>query len=259
MLGIAEQTFIDEQCRAAYWGAMLTGFKGKWVSTPEATLRASSKILQLSVARSAGFRVPNTIISQSRTEVLSFYEACRREVIVKSLAGNKSPILLTRRLDDPRIFEEEAYSACPAIYQEAIPGSRHMRLNCFGDRAFAAIIESKDLDWRPNLDVPVYSYEAPRDLLDKARLVLQLLGLEMGIFDLKETPEGEWVWLELNPQGQFLFLEPLTKLALAENFADFLIQCGGEDPRAFHGEDPVAPGMGDRFRTKTECAFPHTP
>jgi len=222
-----EKRFIDEQCRAAYWGALASAFKGRWVSLPEATLRASNKILQLKVAQSVGFRVPNTVVSQSRAEVLSFWESCRREVIIKSLVAIESCFLLTRRLDDPRSFEDEAYLVCPAIYQELIPGRRHMRLACFGDRAFAAVIESEDLDWRPKLNVPVYSYDAPRDLLDKARLVLKLLGLEMGIFDLKETPQGEWVWLEVNPQGQFLFLEPITKVALAENFVDFLIECAG--------------------------------
>jgi hypothetical protein len=38
------------------------------------------------------------------------------------------------------------------------------------------------------------------------RRVLDCLGLEMGNIDLKESPSGEIVWLEVNPQGQFLFL-----------------------------------------------------
>ncbi|MFE6052518.1 hypothetical protein ACFQ6N_17330 [Kitasatospora sp. NPDC056446] len=41
--------------------------------------------------------------------------------------------------------------------------------------------------------------------------------------DLKLTPEGQPVWLEVNPQGQFLFLEPLTGMPLTEHFADFLL------------------------------------
>jgi hypothetical protein len=45
----------------------------------------------------------------------------------------------------------------------------------------------------------------------------------MGIVDLKETPDGELVWLEVNPQGQFLFLESLTGQPLASYFADYLL------------------------------------
>jgi glutathione synthase/RimK-type ligase-like ATP-grasp enzyme len=225
---VNEERFVNQECRAAYWGAMLVAFKGKWVSAPEATIRASNKIFQLSVAKDIGFRIPKTIVSQSRTEVLSFYESCRRQVIVKSLVGIENPMLFTRRLSNPKALGENAYSNCPAIFQELIPGHRHMRLSCFGDKAFAALIESEELDWRPNLNVPVYNYDVPPDLHDKARSMLRKLGLEMGVFDLKETPEGEWVWLEVNPQGQFLFLEPSTHIPLAEYFTDFLIQSANE-------------------------------
>jgi hypothetical protein len=55
------------------------------------------------------------------------------------------------------------------------------------------------------------------------RRVLDVLGLEMGIVDIKETPDGEFVWLEVNPQGQFLFLEGLTGEPLTDYFTDYLI------------------------------------
>jgi hypothetical protein len=96
-------------------------------------------------------------------------------------------------------------------------------LNCFGDRSFAALIETDDLDWRPNLNVPIRAWDVPKDLHNKVRAVLDHLELSIGIIDLKITPEGDFVWLEVNPQGQFLFLEPITKIPLADHFADYLI------------------------------------
>jgi hypothetical protein len=170
-----EQTLVDEQCRSAYWGTLAAEFKGVWISNPEATSRASSKILQLAVARSAGFRIPKTLISQSKQEVVSFYEECDGQVIVKPLTGIKSPMLLTRKLSDPKQFSDDAFSACPSIFQELISGHRHLRLNCFGDRSFAAIIESEDLDWRPKLDGPVYKFDTPKLVLDRARFVMRSL------------------------------------------------------------------------------------
>jgi hypothetical protein len=53
--------------------------------------------------------------------------------------------------------------------------------------------------------------------------VLAALDLRMGIFDLKLTDDDEPVWLELNPQGQFLFLEGLAEMPLSNAFADFLV------------------------------------
>ena len=54
------------------------------------------------------------------------------------------------------------------------------------------------------------------------RAVLAHLGLRMGIVDLKLDDAGVPVWLEINPQGQFLFAEGLCGLRLAEAFADFV-------------------------------------
>ena len=116
--------------------------------------------------------------------------------------------LIARKVDDPASLPEEAYSVCPAIYQELIPGTRHIRLNCFGPQQIAAVIETEELDWRPNLNVPISSRSIPAYVHGQVHHVIKSLGLEMGIIDLKLTPEGEVVWLEVNPQGQFLFLEP---------------------------------------------------
>jgi hypothetical protein len=45
----------------------------------------------------------------------------------------------------------------------------------------------------------------------------------MGIVDLKVAPDGDWVWLEVNPQGQFLFLDALTDLDLGRRCAEYLV------------------------------------
>jgi hypothetical protein len=66
----------------------------------------------------------------------------------------------------------------------------------------------------------------PDDVAERVSDVLRRLGLRMGVIDLKLTPDGEPVWLEVNPQGQFLFLEPLLNEPLAEHFTDFLLSAG---------------------------------
>jgi D-alanine-D-alanine ligase-like ATP-grasp enzyme len=71
--------------------------------------------------------------------------------------------------------------------------------------------------------VPITAWSVSSELHAKARAVLDRLGLEMGNIDLKITPEGECVWLEVNPQGQFLFLDALTDLQLADRFVDYLV------------------------------------
>src|SRR5262249_34906187 len=149
------------------------------------------------------FRVPRTLVSQSRTEVMDFIDEVGR-CIVKPVLGANGPLMFTQFIDKPAGLSEEAFHACPAIYQEYIPGSHHVRLNCFGDRFYAGLIQTDDLDWRPNLNVPIRTWEVPQWIADLTTNTLGRLGLRMGIVDLKLTPSGEPVWLEVNPQGQFL-------------------------------------------------------
>ena len=54
------------------------------------------------------------------------------------------------------------------------------------------------------------------------------LRLAMGIIDLKYSEAGEPVWFEVNPQGQFLFLENLAQQRLLNKFCDFLVS--DDDP-----------------------------
>jgi hypothetical protein len=45
----------------------------------------------------------------------------------------------------------------------------------------------------------------------------------MGVFDVKLRPDGEPVFLEVNPQGQFLFVEGMSDMPLGEAFAEFVV------------------------------------
>ena len=216
------RAIIENDARGGLLGYLSTHFRGRWISTPDATVRASDKIVQLQAALRCGFRVPKTLISQSRDDVKDFFEFCSRQVILKTIVGAPGPMLETRKLRNPDEFDDDSFQAAPAIFQEYIPGSRHLRLVSFGDEAYAALIQTDDLDWRGNLNVPVSTYEVDDDLRCRVRDVLETLGLEMGIIDLKLTPDDEPVWLEVNPQGQFLFLDALTDLRLTERFAAYL-------------------------------------
>jgi hypothetical protein len=214
---------INNECRGAIAGLLGTGVEGRWISTIEATVRASDKLVQLNAAHSCGFRIPETLVSQSQSEVAEFFHRFNGKVIVKPIVGVQGPILLTRFMGNPLELDEASFEVCPGLYQEFISGTRHIRLNCFGNRSFAASIDTEDLDWRPNLNVPIHAWRVSDDLHCRVRRVLDHLGLEMGIIDIKEAPSGELIWLEVNPQGQLLFLESLTNEPLASHFADFLL------------------------------------
>lgn len=215
---------VNNDCRGALSGYLATIFQGKWISHPEATARAADKIYQQEVARRCGFRVPKTAIAQCTADVIEFFQACGGQIIVKTIVGANEPFLETKRIPDPTAFSEQAYNAAPAIYQEYIEGSKHLRLLNMRHKSLCGLIDTDKVDWRPDLNVSISPWPVPESVHHRVRTVIEQLGLEMGIVDIKITPSGELVWLEVNPQGQFLFLEPISKIPFIDQFSEYLIE-----------------------------------
>ena len=213
---------VSNEWKTALYGLLTGEFTGCWISNPEKTLRAQNKLLQIQAAQTAGLRVPRTLVSQDPEAVRCFCAMQENEqVIVKALRGAMGRILAAVPIT-LRQLEDAAIRLCPAIYQELIPGRQHLRINCFGDDIYPFLIETDALDWRRNLQAPMSPYSLDEQTQEQLLEVLRILGLEMGIIDAKLTPDGELVWLEVNPQGQFLFAEGMTGSDLTTPFARFL-------------------------------------
>ena len=220
----AQIDLIDNDCRVALAGILLNEFRGTWINHPVNTLLSQNKLVQLRAAKSAGFRVPRTLVSQNPIAVRNFCEGLDYNVVVKSISGTQKAPLLTMMVTPEHLVCEESIALSPAIYQEFIPGELHVRAQCFGDSVHSVTLRSKALDWRPDLNIPFEVVELEEELKTSLRDVLKLLGLKMGVVDLKFAEDGEPVWFEINPQGQFLFVEGLTGLNLTSAFTDFLYQ-----------------------------------
>lgn len=215
--------FINKNCTSALRSFLLSTFSGKWVSSPEFTDRAANKLYQLKISLEQGFRIPDTLISNDPDAVRIFYEKHHGNIIVKALRNSGRKFLATQKVD-LEMLSDNQIRMVPSIYQELISGTKHLRVNCFGNEVYAALIETNDLDWRPNINVPITVF--PIDAQLKSRIVdlLSVFNLRMGIMDFKISHQDELVWFEVNPQGQFLFLEPLTKQDLLTNFTNFLLR-----------------------------------
>lgn len=192
-----------------------------WVSDPTNTQRTENKVYQLNQAARAGFQLPPTIVSNSRDDVANFFKDNGGDIITKPLASS-GRFLRTSRMPNPLDYSDDEFHQAPSIYQKCIEGTEHLRLICFGNICFATLIESDQLDWRP---APKRATAIQLDEIFEERVVnfTKTLGLEMGAFDFKKDRNGNWIFLEINPQGQFLFVEPLTGQNISTSFARYLI------------------------------------
>jgi hypothetical protein len=67
------------------------------------------------------------------------------------------------------------------------------------------------LDWRhASTDVRVEATTLPRDVDHACRLLMKELGIVFGCFDFIVTPEGDYIFLEVNEMGQFLWIEEVN-------------------------------------------------
>jgi len=232
---------INNECSVAMLGMLLSEFRGTWINHPLHTQIAQNKLVQLRAAESAGFRVPQTLVSQDVTAIKQFCEGLDYRVVVKPLVGTQQAPLFTTMATPEHLACEDSVALCPTMYQEYIAGHRHIRAQCFGDAVYSVMIESEDLDWRADLDVPFTVFDLTEEVKARLQKVLELLELKMGIVDLKLSEDGEPVWFEINPQGQFLFVEALSGLDLTSAFADFLYRearCSNREERSLPVSSP---------------------
>lgn len=106
-----------------------------------------------------------------------------------------------------------------------MPGEAHLRTCTWGGETRAGLIESAQLDWRFDPSHGARPADVDADTAGRLADLNRRLDLEMSIGDLKPAGDGgPRVFLEINPQGQFLFLEGLSgDIELARPFARFLL------------------------------------
>lgn len=142
--------------------------------------------------------------------------------------------IFTQCLSDSELSDEVLASIkhCPIIVQEYIPKQLELRVIVVGERVFTCAIDSQALpestvDFRAldNYDQKLKHtiHTLPDDIAERCVQHVKDLGLEYGAIDLILTPEGEYVYLELNTTGAWYWLEEQTGLPIAEAIADHLI------------------------------------
>lgn len=220
----ARQTaFITNEWQAALLGALMTGRPRRWVSDPAHTRLAGNKPWQLATAARVGWRVPPTLVSQDRDRVLAFCaEAPGATVVAKGLSATYGQTMAAVEVSPGQIGSADV-EVCPAIYQHVVRGHRHLRINCWGDQVVAFEIRSDLLDWRRDQAAPIQAVRLSTPHRDLSSRLVRSLGLQAGVIDAKLPADGsEPVFLEVNPQGQFLFLEGATGVDLTGVVARFL-------------------------------------
>jgi glutathione synthase/RimK-type ligase-like ATP-grasp enzyme len=235
---LSKQLYMNNEVRVlhdSFWPLLFS--EETWISSPEALLRADRKLLQLRIAHEVGFRVPKTVVSSDWDSVKRtfFEESNEAHVVVKMVRGVISHNDDVRAVWSSVLSEadverlQSASSPFPALFQPFIPKAREWRVTIVGDRVFPVAIytdESAKDDWRKHQNTTAVRFRAepiPESVSYSCLRYLEELDLGFGAFDLIETPDGEFVFLECNPNGQYGWIEEDLGLPISESIASHLI------------------------------------
>jgi glutathione synthase/RimK-type ligase-like ATP-grasp enzyme len=209
-----------------------TAFQGMWQSSDPLWVNnimrdaaATHKPWQLAVAKQCGMLIPETLITNNPSEARNFWASFPGKVVFKPFTNTMHSWRETRVLKAEEEAQAESVRLAPVIFQKYVSG-RDLRITAIGDRLFAAETNAEDgeyqVDVRLNNNLKYSEHKLPFDVEEKLLRFMRRIGLEYGAIDMRLTPEGEYVFFEVNPAGQFLYIELATGMPIAAALADHL-------------------------------------
>jgi glutathione synthase/RimK-type ligase-like ATP-grasp enzyme len=203
-----------------------------WISRPSSITAASDKPQQLVRAKQLGLTVPKTILTTEPASIYTLMDDAGPFLIAKRLSATTDgePVVYTTDLQRETLdlFKED-FRCCPTLVQERITKALDVRVTVVHDTSFAVEIHSQEhadakVDWRrtPITNLRCLPHDLPKYVHDTLVSLTASYGLRYSASDLILTPDGNYVFLELNPNGQWAWVESLTGLPITARLIDIL-------------------------------------
>lgn len=209
-----------------------------WLNAPHNILRASNKPEQLSIARNIGFLIPRTCITADIKIIQNFYFENDKKIIAKAVKhgflynGTVAKVAATQLINDDVLSDWSNYSRLPMIFQEHIEKQFDIRVTVVGNNVFSTAIHSQDyeetaLDWRLSdhhkISLKHRAINLPTHIEDLCRVITKKFNLKYSAIDLILAKNKEYYFLELNPNGQWAWIEQIAGHPIRDAIIDELI------------------------------------
>lgn len=226
------------------WPALFEG--SVWVNDVYCAQKAKSKIVQLKTAQKIMsennqqlLKIPTTLFSNDARSIHEFMGKHRDVGVIYKThyplvwyeVGTLKMCYATNVKEDD-LPADSILQSMSGIYQVKVPKKYELRVTVMGSNLYAIRINSQEHpkgleDWRyiPTNELKLELVELPNPIKEQCYKMMKALGLLFGCFDLIVTPEGDYYFLEVNEQGQFLWIDDLLpQTCLLTHFCHFLLQ-----------------------------------
>lgn len=210
-----------------------------WLNRPYCRKQASNKMRQLLLAQRVGLATPHTLITNVESDVKDFCVS-GGDVVYKTL---NCPML---RLEDgsqsmintsivPESMDFSTVRTVPTFFQRYVSKAYELRIHIIGDEIIPIKIDSQHhpdarIDWRvAQRDICYERTSLPEDVSQKLLALMDGLKICFGIVDMIVTEGGEHVFLEVNPDGNWLWIEQTIQVPISESIALYFLNSVGEN------------------------------
>ena len=236
---------LEERYRSMCVGESVAALEGfldalhdaRWINDLERQRTAENKQRQLRLAQHAGLRVPRTLVTNDPASTRQFFADTEGQTVAKLLrpiavsmdAG--TPFVYTNRVREEDLASADTLRHSPMVFQELIPKARELRVAYVAGETFTGALDAcgtsrGQTDWRrvAREESRWQKAQLPTEVASGLHALMLELGLVFGAVDFICTPEGEYVFLEVNPGGEWGMLERDLGLPISEALAEALCQ-----------------------------------
>ena len=240
--------FVTRETRALLRG-LIAHTHCPWISDPTAIELAEDKLFQLRTASTLGFHIPRTLVTNIPAEANAFVSSVGSAIVKPLSSGHLSDdpprLVYTSPLSTESDLNSVAFA--PHLLQECILKTADIRVTVVDRQVFACRIASQKypetaLDWRrasnEDLTLDYTLIDLPQSVEGACVSLVQALGLRFGAIDLVERAGG-FTFLEINPNGQWAWIEQRTTAPISVALATALIGTNDGVPSTAHRTSAV--------------------
>ena len=212
----------DETGRLFAWSESQEAMLGVWYTLPCFWMNpplgdevAQRKVHQLRLAQLVGLSVPDTMVTNDPGEAERFIETHGPgNVIRKAFRNIPQAPRETAVVGPAGVRHLASVRYAPVIFQRFVPAAADLRVTVVDGDVFVTEIRSDaghQVDYRSGLQLAeVRAGALPDPVTEGIHQLMKMLGVVFGAIDMRLTPDGEYVFLEINPAGEYLFASRRT-------------------------------------------------
>jgi glutathione synthase/RimK-type ligase-like ATP-grasp enzyme len=197
----------------------------QWINSPYSNQLSELKPIQLSAAKKAGFDIPSSLITNDPKLARDFHGLHNKNTVIKSLlhhrydVHNKAYLIFTHVISNSDLQTLDTLVYAPCILQERIQTKYELRVTVIEDTVLAVRLDLLKSPWDDihnsnDNQIVKTPIDLTEDIREKCRKLVASLGLKYGALDLVIDNSGRTVFLEINPMGDWYWVEKSTGLPI---------------------------------------------